>query len=228
MNRGVNMNVLIELKKINKEYKMGHNVLRVLNDVDLKIYEGEFVAILGPSGSGKSTLMNILGCIDKPTSGEYIFNNEDITYLDEFKLSKFRNETIGFIFQKFNLLPKYSTLENVQIPLLIRGQSRKESKGRALKQLDQVGLKDRVKHKPIELSGGQQQRVAVARALVTHPKLLLADEPTGNLDSKSEEDIINLFKKLNQNGHTIIMITHSKEVASVAKRVITIKDGCII
>ncbi|MCT4585355.1 MAG: ABC transporter ATP-binding protein [Peptostreptococcaceae bacterium] len=222
------MNVLIELKKINKEYKMGHNVLRVLNDVDLKIYEGEFVAILGPSGSGKSTLMNILGCIDKPTSGEYIFNNEDITYLDEFKLSKFRNETIGFIFQKFNLLPKYSTLENVQIPLLIRGQSRKESKGRALKQLDQVGLKDRVKHKPIELSGGQQQRVAVARALVTHPKLLLADEPTGNLDSKSEEDIINLFKKLNQNGHTIIMITHSKEVASVAKRVITIKDGCII
>lgn len=222
------MNVLIELKKINKEYKMGHNVLRVLNDVDLKIYEGEFVAILGPSGSGKSTLMNILGCIDKPTSGEYIFNNEDITHLDEFKLSKFRNETIGFIFQKFNLLPKYSTLENVQIPLLIRGQSRKESKGRALKQLDQVGLKDRVKHKPIELSGGQQQRVAVARALVTHPKLLLADEPTGNLDSKSEEDIINLFKKLNQNGHTIIMITHSKEVASVAKRVITIKDGCII
>lgn len=222
------MNVLIELKKINKEYKMGHNVLRVLNDVDLKIYEGEFVAILGPSGSGKSTLMNILGCIDKPTSGEYIFNNEDITYLDEFKLSKFRNETIGFIFQKFNLLPKYSTLENVQIPLLIRGQSRKESKGRALKQLDQVGLKDRVKHKPIELSGGQQQRVAVARALVTHPKLLLADEPTGNLDSKSEEDIINLFKKLNQNGHTIIMITHSKEVASVAKRVITIKDGCVI
>lgn len=222
------MNILIELKKINKEYKMGHNILKVLKDVDLKIYEGEFVAILGPSGSGKSTLMNILGCIDKPTSGEYLFNSEDITYLDEFKLSKFRNETIGFIFQKFNLLPKYSTLENVQIPLLIRGQTRKESKDKALEQLDEVGLKDRVKHKPIELSGGQQQRVAVARALVTHPKLLLADEPTGNLDSNSEEDIINLFKKLNEQGHTIIMITHSKEVASVAKRVITIKDGCII
>ncbi|WXR62530.1 ABC transporter ATP-binding protein [Peptostreptococcaceae bacterium AGR-M142] len=222
------MNILIELKKINKEYKMGHNILKVLKDVDLKIYEGEFVAILGPSGSGKSTLMNILGCIDKPTSGEYLFNSEDITYLDEFKLSKFRNETIGFIFQKFNLLPKYSTLENVQIPLLIRGQTRKESKDKALEKLDEVGLKDRVKHKPIELSGGQQQRVAVARALVTHPKLLLADEPTGNLDSKSEEDIINLFKKLNEQGHTIIMITHSKEVASVAKRVITIRDGCII
>lgn len=222
------MNILIELKKINKEYKMGHNILKVLKDVDLKIYEGEFVAILGPSGSGKSTLMNILGCIDKPTSGEYLFNSEDITYLDEFKLSKFRNETIGFIFQKFNLLPKYSTLENVQIPLLIRGQTRKASKDKALEQLDEVGLKDRVKHKPIELSGGQQQRVAVARALVTHPKLLLADEPTGNLDSNSEEDIINLFKKLNEQGHTIIMITHSKEVASVAKRVITIKDGCII
>ncbi len=216
---------LIKLACIKKSYTMGSNELEILKGIDLEIYKGEFLAILGPSGSGKSTLMNIIGLIDSPSSGEYVFNGSKISFENDFKLSRMRNQTIGFIFQKFNLLSKFNALENVEMPLLIRGYTRKSAKPHAISALESVGLLDRMHHRPLELSGGQQQRVAVARALAADPKILLADEPTGNLDSKSEKDVMKLFKKLNQEGKTIILITHSKEVASICNRVVTIKDG---
>jgi len=206
---------------------MGNNVLEVLRGVDLVIEEGEFVAILGPSGSGKSTMMNIIGCIDTKTEGDYLLDGKNIEHFNEDELASIRNDKIGFVFQKFNLLPRFSTLHNVEIPLLVRGQSTKTAKITAQKYLEMVGLGDRMHHKPIELSGGQQQRVAIARALIGEPELLLADEPTGNLDQKSGQEIIALFQKLNEEGNTIIMITHDEHVAEKAKRIIRISDGLI-
>ncbi|MBN2793886.1 MAG: ABC transporter ATP-binding protein [Clostridia bacterium] len=219
---------MIEMKAIRKSYKMGHNTLEVLKGIDLTIQEGEFVAILGPSGSGKSTMMNIIGCIDTKTDGDYILDGKNIEKFTENELSSIRNDKIGFIFQKFNLLGRLSTLRNVEIPLLLRGRNRKEAKSEAIRYLEMVGLGDRIHHKPIELSGGQQQRVAIARALIGQPQLLLADEPTGNLDQESGKEIMELFLKLNEEGNTIVMITHDENVAKKAKRVIRILDGKIM
>ena len=216
---------LISMNNITKVYKMGKQDLKVLDDVSLVINKGEFVAVLGPSGSGKSTLMNILGCIDIPTSGEYILDEKNIKVRSEDELASIRNRKIGFIFQKFNLLTKYSAVHNTEIPLILRGVKRKEARRKAIDLLNLVGLGDRLHHKPNELSGGQQQRVAIARALVGAPELLLADEPTGNLDSISGQEILDLFVKLNDEGNTIILITHDLNVAQKAKRIIHVKDG---
>lgn len=221
------MRKIIEMKQITKQYKMGHNILEVLKGIDLTIEEGEFVAILGPSGSGKSTIMNIIGCIDTKTEGEYLLDGKNIENFTEDELAGIRNDKIGFVFQKFNLLPRFTTLHNVQIPLLVRGETNKTAEEKAMKYLDMVGLGDRVRHKPVELSGGQQQRVAIARALIGEPELILADEPTGNLDQKSGQEIMSLFQTLNEAGNTIVMITHDEHVAAKAKRVIRIIDGVI-
>lgn len=216
------------MKDIHKAYKMGQEQLEVLKGISFDIYEGEFVAILGPSGSGKSTIMNILGCIDTPSSGEYLLDSKNIKRLKEDELAKIRNDKIGFVFQKFNLLPRFTTIHNVELPLLLRGESSKVAKKKAEKYLELVGLKDRLKHKPTELSGGQQQRVAIARALIGNPELLLADEPTGNLDQHSGHEIMELFQQLNDEGNTIVMITHDEKVASRAKRIIRIVDGVLL
>ncbi|AHM57962.1 ABC-type antimicrobial peptide transport syst em, ATPase component YknY (plasmid) [Peptoclostridium acidaminophilum DSM 3953] len=221
----MNTKVIIRLENIRKSYFVGRHELEILKGISLDIHEGEFLAILGPSGSGKSTLMNILGMIDRPTSGTYTFSGNGISFEDDFKLAGLRNKSIGFIFQKFNLLPKFNALENVEMPLLIRGFTRKEARPIATERLEAVGLADRMTHKPTELSGGQQQRVSIARALVGSPAILLADEPTGNLDSKSEADVMKLFKELNSKGITIILITHSEEVAREADRIVVIRDG---
>ncbi|SKA98973.1 putative ABC transport system ATP-binding protein [Caloramator quimbayensis] len=218
---------IILMKDIYKSYKMGKQTLPVLNGISIKIKRGEFVAILGPSGSGKSTLMNIIGCIDVADSGEYILAGKNINSRNEDELAFIRNREIGFVFQKFNLLPKFTAVQNVELPLLLRGVKRTDAHERALKILEGVGLSDRANHKPIELSGGQQQRVSIARALIGEPDILLADEPTGNLDSKSSKEIIDLFIKLNNEGHTIILITHDLNVASKAKKVLHIMDGQI-
>ncbi|VDN48039.1 subunit of efflux permease exporting the starvation-induced killing protein (ATP-binding protein) [Petrocella atlantisensis] len=221
------MKTIIEMTNIKKSYKMGDNILEVLKGIDLSITEGEFVAILGPSGSGKSTIMNIMGCIDAKSQGKYLLDGKNIENFSEDELAIVRNDKIGFVFQKFNLLPRLSTLNNVEMPILLRGGSSKEAKTKAKVYLDMVGLGDRMHHKPIELSGGQQQRVAIARALVGEPELILADEPTGNLDQTSGKEIMALFKKLNDEGNTIVMITHDEKIASQAKRVIRIVDGLI-
>jgi len=221
------MKKIIEMKQITKHYKMGHNILEVLKGIDLTIEAGEFVAILGPSGSGKSTIMNIIACIDTKTEGEYLLDGKNIENFSEDELAGIRNDKIGFVFQKFNLLPRLTTLHNVQIPLLVRGETNKAAEEKAIKYLELVGLGDRVRHKPVELSGGQQQRVAIARALIGEPELLLADEPTGNLDQKSGQEIMNLFQALNEAGNTIVMITHDAHVAAKAKRIIHIIDGVI-
>lgn len=218
---------IILMKDIYKSYKMGKQNLPVLNGISIKIKRGEFVAILGPSGSGKSTLMNILGCIDVADSGEYILAGKNINSRNDDELAFIRNREIGFVFQKFNLLPKYTAVQNVELPLLLRGVKRSDAHEKALKILEGVGLSNRANHKPIELSGGQQQRVSIARALIGQPDILLADEPTGNLDSKSSKEIIDLFIKLNNEGHTIILITHDLNIASKAKRVLHIMDGQI-
>ena len=222
------MNKVIHMENIVKTYMMGNNPLTVLKGVDVTIHEGEFVAILGPSGSGKSTLMNIIGCIDTKTEGTYLLDDKNVESLSEDDLAAVRNDKIGFVFQKFNLLPRLTTLHNVEIPLLIRGERSKTAKEKAAKMLQAVGLGDRMHHKPIELSGGQQQRVAIARALIGEPELILADEPTGNLDQASGKEIMELFLKLNEEGHTIVMITHDETVAKKAKRIIRITDGLIV
>lgn len=219
---------MINLTDITKTYDMGSVKVQVLRGISLNVNTGEFISIIGPSGSGKSTLMNIIGCLDTPTTGEYYLDNKEISTYNEKQLSKIRNEKIGFIFQKFNLLPKLSAYENVELPLIYRGMNSKDRKKRSLEALDKVGLTDRISHKPTELSGGQQQRVAIARALAGDPPVLLADEPTGNLDSKSGTDVMNLIKQLSSEGKTIVLITHDNEVANTAQRVVTIKDGLLL
>jgi len=219
--------MLIEIKNLTKNYSMGEAEIPALQDINLQIDKNEYVAIMGPSGSGKSTLMNILGCLDTPSSGHYYFRKVDVSSLDDDALSAMRNKEIGFIFQNFNLLPRLNALQNVELPLIYAGIPNYERKKKALTALERVGLADRIDHKPSELSGGQRQRVAIARALVTNPGILLADEPTGALDSKTGEEIMRLFQNLFQEGNTIILITHEQEVANYANRIIHIKDGKI-
>ena len=216
---------VIDLKNIYKIYKMGENEVYALNDVSLHIDDKEFVSIIGPSGSGKSTLMNMLGCLDVPTKGTYTLDGYDVGSKTDDELAAIRNEKIGFVFQGFNLLPKLTALENVELPLIYQGVPAKERKERATKALESVGLGERVDHKPTELSGGQQQRVAIARALVTNPPIILGDEPTGNLDSKSGKEVMEIFKDLHKKGNTIILITHDANVAAQAERIVRIQDG---
>jgi putative ABC transport system ATP-binding protein len=217
--------MLIEIKNVSKNYIMGELEVPALKNINLKIQQNEYVAIMGPSGSGKSTLMNILGCLDNPTEGNYLFNKTDVSMLDDDALSTMRNKEIGFVFQNFNLLPKLNALQNVEMPLIYAGIKADERRKHALEALGKVGLTDRIHHKPSELSGGQRQRVAIARALVTNPGILLADEPTGALDSKTGEEIMDLFRKLHAEGNTIILITHEQEIADHANRTIHIRDG---
>lgn len=219
---------MIELKDIRKVYTLGKVELEVLRGISLKIEKGEYVAIVGPSGSGKSTLMNIIGLLDRPTSGTYRLNNIEVSKLTDVELAKIRNKQIGFVFQSFNLLSKLNALENVELPMIYAKISPKERKKRATEALEKVGLIDRLYHKPNELSGGQQQRVAIARAIVMNPSFLLADEPTGNLDTNSSIEIMKIFYELNQQGTTIIMVTHEQDIANHAKRIIRIRDGMII
>lgn len=218
---------MINIKNMSKIYKTGNIEVAALKDICFEIDEGEFVAIIGPSGSGKSTLMNMIGCLDIPTNGEYLLDDINISTLSDNKLAEIRNAKIGFIFQGFNLLPKLNALENVELPLIYRGATTKERVEKSKKALELVGLEDRIHHKPSQLSGGQQQRVAIARALAGEPPVLLADEPTGNLDSKSGKEVLDTLIDLNNNGTTIILITHDMGVASMAKRVIKIMDGQI-
>jgi len=220
-------NHMISLVNVNKSYQIGNTSLHVLKDVSIKVKRGEFVSILGASGSGKSTLMNIIGCMDTLDSGQYFIDGVAIENNDSDLLASIRNDKIGFIFQKYHLIPKYSVIQNVMMPLLIRGNDRTTAVERAKIILERVGLEDRSHHKPNELSGGQQQRVAIARALITNPAILLADEPTGALDSKTGKEILSLFKELNQNGNTIIQITHDRNVAEVGNRILTITDGIV-
>lgn len=219
--------MLIEIKNLYKNYRMDNVEVEALKALNLQIKQNEYVAIMGPSGSGKSTLMNILGCLDTPTEGQYLFKNVDVSTLDDDSLSAMRNKEIGFVFQNFNLLPRMSSLYNVEMPLMYAGIHKTERRERALKALDRVGLSDRVDHRPSELSGGQRQRVAIARALVSNPGILLADEPTGALDTKTGDEIMLLFNKLHQEGNTIILITHEQEIANFAHRTIHIRDGMI-
>ena len=219
---------MIDIKEITKTYVMGEMELQVLKGITLKIDEGDFTSIIGPSGSGKSTLMNILGCLDLPTTGEYHLDGKEIATYGEDALARIRNEKIGFIFQKFNLLPKLNAYENVELPLVYRGVKLRERKERVEEVLESVGLFDRMDHRPTELSGGQQQRVAIARALVGDPAVLLGDEPTGNLDSKSGEEVMGIIEKLNAKGKTIILITHDIEVAEQTDKQIIIRDGLIV
>jgi putative ABC transport system ATP-binding protein len=219
---------MIQLKDITKIYRMGEVDFTVLFGVSLNVRSGEFIAIMGPSGSGKSTIMNIIGCLDRPTSGSYRFEDREINALTDDELASIRNVKIGFVFQTFNLLARFSALKNVEVPLIYGGVPARLRKERAIPLLEKVGLADRLHHKPTELSGGQQQRVAIARALVNNPPLLLADEPTGNLDSRSGDDILTILTKLNEQGVTVIIVTHDQSVAARCKRVINVKDGQII
>lgn len=224
----MNDKLLIEITNITKRYEMGDNVVMALQDVNLKIERGEYLSIMGPSGSGKSTFMNILGCLDTPSTGEYKFRGVDVSKLDDDALSAMRNKEIGFVFQNFNLLPKLNALQNVELPLAYAGVPAAERRERAIRALERVKLADRMHHKPSELSGGQRQRVAIARALVTNPGILLADEPTGALDSKTGVEIMRLFDELHREGdNTIILITHEQEIANYAIRNVYIKDGTI-
>lgn len=216
---------IIELEHINKYYQMGENQLHVLKDISLTVEKGDYLAILGPSGSGKSTLMNVIGCMDHADSGEYFLDGEIIHKAKESELTKIRNEKIGFIFQKYHLIPTYNVLQNIVMPLLMRGMKLKDAKNESLEIIEMLGLKERMKHRPSELSGGQQQRVAIARALVGQPAILLADEPTGALDKNSGAEVLKLFQRLNDMGNTIVMITHDLEVATHAKRIARIIDG---
>lgn len=219
------MSVLIQIENICKIYNPGENEVRALDHVSLTVNTGEFVAIIGQSGSGKSTLMNMLGCLDVPTEGEYILNGQNVSHLTDDELSDIRNQEIGFIFQGFNLIPSFTAIENVELPLLYRGVGKKERHELAVKALEKVGLAKRMQHRPSEMSGGQQQRVAIARAIAQAPPVILADEPTGNLDSGSSKEIIRILQELHKEGRTVILITHDNEIAAQAKRVIRIKDG---
>ncbi|MDR1221774.1 MAG: ABC transporter ATP-binding protein [Tannerella sp.] len=219
--------MLIEIVHLTKNYSIGEIEIPALKDIHLTIDKNEYVAIMGPSGSGKSTLMNILGCLDTPSEGHYYFNTTDVSTLDDDALSAMRNREIGFVFQNFNLLPRLNALQNVELPLIYAGVSGHERKERAMQALERVDLSNRLTHKPSELSGGQRQRVAIARALVTRPGILLADEPTGALDSKTGEDIMALFRELHQEGNTIILITHEQDIANYADRNIYLKDGTV-
>lgn len=221
------MDKIIDIKQITKFYKVGNQTVKALRGVDLNIYKNEFVAIMGPSGSGKSTLMNILGCLDTPTNGQYILNSTDVSKLSDNELAEIRNKEIGFIFQTFNLLPKSTTIENVMLPLTYAGLPKSERVKKATSVLDNVGLLDRISHKPNELSGGQRQRVAIARALINNPSIILADEPTGNLDSKTSIEIMRLIEEIHEKGNTIIIVTHEPDIALHAKRIIRLLDGQI-
>jgi putative ABC transport system ATP-binding protein len=216
---------LIELESVSKEYRSEASVVRALRSVELTIHRGEFAAIVGQSGSGKSTMMNIIGCLDRPTAGRYVLDGIDVTTRSNDARAVVRNRLIGFIFQGFNLLPRTTALENVELPLIYRGVSRSERRARAHRALDAVGLSDRTHHTPNQLSGGQQQRVAIARALVTEPPLLLADEPTGNLDTRTSFEVLDLLQRLNRSGITIVLVTHEPDIAACASRVITMRDG---
>ncbi|HEO8422514.1 ABC transporter ATP-binding protein [Niallia sp. FSL W8-0635] len=221
----IEQHALVEIKNVKKEYTLGGETVTALDNVSFTVNKGDFIAIIGPSGSGKSTLMNMIGCLDTPDSGEYYLDGQNVFSLKSKQLAEVRNHKIGFIFQSFNLLTKQSAFENVELPLVYRGIGSKERKEIALQALKKVGILERAEHKPTELSGGQQQRVAIARALAGNPPILLADEPTGALDSKTGVEVMNLMKDLNKQGHTIILITHDLEIAKQAKRVIRIQDG---
>ena len=216
---------IIQAKNLTKHYTVGSTIVRALDGLDIDIDKGSYIALMGPSGSGKSTLMNILGCLDTPSSGSYFLNDKDVSEVDDDLLAGIRNKEIGFIFQTFNLLPRYTALENVALPMIYAGIPKKERLARATEVLEKVGLGDRVTHKPNELSGGQRQRVAVARALVMSPSIIFADEPTGNLDSKTSEGIMQLFDEIHQDGNTLIVVTHEEEVAARAQKIIRLRDG---
>jgi putative ABC transport system ATP-binding protein len=218
---------LIRLEKISRRYQMGAETVHALREVSLEIQRGEYVAIMGPSGSGKSTMMNLIGCLDSPTAGRYELNGTDVSQMDDNQLAEVRNREIGFVFQTFNLLPRSNALHNVELPLIYSGMNAQTRRQTALDSLTHVGLADRIHHKPNELSGGQRQRVAVARALVNKPSILLADEPTGNLDSKTGQEIMALFDELWRKGNTIILVTHEEDIARHARRIVRIRDGLI-
>jgi putative ABC transport system ATP-binding protein len=218
---------MLEIKKIKKMYQMGKVKVEALRGVSFYIDKGEFVAIMGPSGSGKSTLMHIIGCLDQPSEGSFVIGGKDVSKLNDDRLAEIRNKRIGFVFQQFNLLSRTSILHNVEIPLIYAGLKSKQRRKLAMQALESVGLGDRVKHKPNEISGGEKQRAAIARALVNDPLIILADEPTGNLDTKTGEEIMKIFYKLHQQGHTLIMVTHEAEVARHARRIIYLRDGLI-
>lgn len=221
------MQGIIHLESLKKNYFLGKQVIEVLKGISLDIFKNEYVALMGPSGSGKSTLMNILGCLDTPTSGSYILNGKDVSRTTDNDLASVRNKEIGFVFQQFNLLPRLTAAENVALPLVYAGMPKKQRMEKALKVLDMVNLADRSHHKPNELSGGQNQRVAIARALVNDPSIILADEPTGNLDSKTSHEIMDIFGQIHQNGNTVILVTHEEDIANFAHRIVRLRDGVI-
>ena len=221
------MEPVIQLKDIGRSYKVGTQLIHALRSITMDIYKNEYVALMGPSGSGKSTLMNMLGCLDTPSKGEYILNGHSVARMSDNELAEIRNKEIGFVFQTFNLMPRLSALENVTVPLVYAGISKKERTQLAMLAMEHVGLANRVKHKPNELSGGQKQRVAVARALVNKPSIILADEPTGNLDSKTSDEIMGLFEEIHKQGNTIILVTHEEDIAQHSHRIVRLKDGLI-
>lgn len=221
------MNSIIHLEDIRKSYIMGKNVLQVLRGISLDIFKNEFVALMGPSGSGKSTLMNILGCLDTPSAGKYVLNNNDVSKMEDNELAEIRNKEIGFVFQQFNLLPRLTALENVALPLIYAGMGRKLRTEKARHVMEMVSLTDRSHHRPNELSGGQCQRVAIARALVNDPSIILADEPTGNLDSKTSYEIMEIFEDIHSRGNTVVLVTHEEDIANHAHRIVRLRDGVI-